>query len=49
MRERLGALGAEPTSGTSEQFAHTGRGDMVHWAKVETDAVIHIDLYNVRT
>jgi len=43
VRERLAALGAEPTGGTSEQFAQTIRADTARWAKVVSDAGIRID------
>jgi tripartite-type tricarboxylate transporter receptor subunit TctC len=43
VRERLAALGAEPTGGTPEQFAATIRADTARWAKVVADAAIRID------
>ena len=43
MRERLTALGAEPTGGTPEQFAQTIRSDTARWAKVVSTAGIRIE------
>ena len=43
VRERLTALGTEPTGGTSEQFAETIKADTARWAKVVSDAGIRID------
>jgi len=43
VRERLSALGTEPTGGTPEQFAETIRNDTARWAKVVLDAGIRIE------
>jgi len=43
VRERLTALGTEPTGGTPEQFAATIRSDIARWARVVADAKIQID------
>ncbi len=43
MRERLTALGTEPTGGTPEQFAETIKADTARWAKVVSDAGIRIE------
>ncbi len=43
VRERLTALGAEATGGTSEQFAQVIRADTARWAKVVADAGIRIE------
>jgi len=43
VRERLTALGTEPTGGTPEQFAETIKADTARWAKVVNDSGIHID------
>jgi tripartite-type tricarboxylate transporter receptor subunit TctC len=43
VRERLAALGTEPTGGTPEQFAETIRADIARWARVVNDAGIRID------
>lgn len=43
VRDRLTALGTEPTGGTSEQFAETLKADIARWAKVVADAGIRID------
>ena len=43
VRERLTALGTEPTGGTPEQFAETIKADTARWAKVVGDAGIRID------
>ncbi len=43
VRERLAALGTEPTGGTPEQFAQVIRADTVRWAKVVSDAGIRIE------
>ena len=43
VRERLTALGTEPTGGTPEQFAETIKADTARWAKVVQDAGIRID------
>lgn len=43
IRERLQALGTEPTGGTPEQFAETIKADTVRWAKVVGDASIRIE------
>jgi len=43
VRERLTALGTEPTGGTPEKFAETIRTDTARWAKVVGDAGIRID------
>jgi tripartite-type tricarboxylate transporter receptor subunit TctC len=43
VRERLTALGTEPTGGTPEQFAETLKADTARWAKVVADAGIRID------
>jgi tripartite-type tricarboxylate transporter receptor subunit TctC len=43
VRERLTALGTEPTGGTPEKFAETIKSDTARWAKVVGDAGIHID------
>jgi tripartite-type tricarboxylate transporter receptor subunit TctC len=43
VRERLTALGTEPTGGTPEQFAETLKADIARWAKVVADAGIRID------
>lgn len=43
VRDRLAALGTEPTGGTPEQFAETIKADIVRWAKVVADAGIRID------
>ena len=42
-RERLAALGAEPTGGTPEQFAQVIRADTARWAKVVSTAGIRIE------
>ncbi len=43
VRERLTALGTEPTGGTPEQFAQLIRTDTARWAKVVSDAGIRIE------
>lgn len=43
VRERLTALGTEPTGGTPEKFAETIKADTARWAKVVADANIRID------
>jgi tripartite-type tricarboxylate transporter receptor subunit TctC len=43
VRDRLAALGAEPTGGTPEQFAETIRTDTARWAQVVRAAGIRID------
>ena len=43
VRERLIALGAEPTGGSPEQFAQVIRADTARWAKVVSDAGIRIE------
>jgi tripartite-type tricarboxylate transporter receptor subunit TctC len=43
VRERLTALGAEPTGGTPEQFAATIRADTARWARVVNEAGIRIE------
>jgi tripartite-type tricarboxylate transporter receptor subunit TctC len=43
VRERLTALGTEPTVGTPEQFAETIKADTTRWAKVVSDAGIRIE------
>ena len=43
VRDRLTALGTEPTGGTPEQFAETIKADIARWAKVVADAGIRID------
>ena len=43
VRERLTALGAEPTGGSPEQFAQVIRVDTARWAKVVSDAGIRIE------
>ncbi len=43
VRERLTALGTEPTGGTPEQFAQVIRADTARWAKVVSDAGIRIE------
>ena len=43
VRERLTALGTEPTGGTPEQFAQVIRADTARWAKVVADAGIRIE------
>jgi len=43
IRERLAALGAEPTGGSPEQFAQVIRADTLRWAKVVADAGIRIE------
>ena len=43
VRERLAALGAEPTGGTPEEFAATIKADTARWAKVVADAGIRIE------
>jgi tripartite-type tricarboxylate transporter receptor subunit TctC len=43
VRERLTALGTEPTGGTPEQFAETIKTDTARWAKVVSDAGIRIE------
>ncbi len=43
VRERLIALGTDPTGGTPEQFAATIKADTARWAKVVGDAGIRID------
>ncbi len=43
VRERLAALGTEPTGGTPEQFAQLIRADTARWAKVVADARIRIE------
>ncbi len=43
VRERLAAMGAEPTGGSAGQFAATIRADTARWAKVVADAGIRID------
>jgi tripartite-type tricarboxylate transporter receptor subunit TctC len=43
VRERLTALGTEPTGGTPEQFAETIQADTARWARVVGDAGIRID------
>ena len=43
VRERLTALGTEPTGGTPEQFAETIKADTARWAKVVSDAGIRIE------
>ena len=43
VRDRLVALGTEPTGGSPEQFAATIKADAARWAKVVADAGIRID------
>ncbi len=43
VRERLTALGTEPTGGSPEQFAQVIRADTARWAKVVSDAGIRIE------
>jgi len=43
VRERLSALGTEPTGGTPEQFAQTIKSDTARWAKVVSEAGIRIE------
>ena len=43
VRERLTALGTEPTGGTPEQFTQLIRADTARWAKVVSDAGIRIE------
>ena len=43
VRERLTALGTEPTGGTPEQFAETIKTDTARWAKVVSEAGIRIE------
>jgi tripartite-type tricarboxylate transporter receptor subunit TctC len=43
VRDRMVALGTEPTGGTPEQFAETIKADTARWAKVVADAGIRID------
>jgi tripartite-type tricarboxylate transporter receptor subunit TctC len=43
VRERLIALGTEPTGGTPEQFTQVIRADTARWAKVVSDAGIRIE------
>jgi tripartite-type tricarboxylate transporter receptor subunit TctC len=43
VRERLTALGTEPTGGTPEQFAEVIKADTARWAKVVSDAGIRIE------
>jgi tripartite-type tricarboxylate transporter receptor subunit TctC len=43
VRDRLAALGAEPTGGTPEQFAETIRTDTARWAQVVRAAGIRIE------
>jgi tripartite-type tricarboxylate transporter receptor subunit TctC len=43
VRDRLAALGAEPTGGTPEQFAETIRADTARWAQVVRAAGIRIE------
>jgi tripartite-type tricarboxylate transporter receptor subunit TctC len=43
VRERMTALGVEPTGGTPEQFAQLIRADTARWGKVVADARIRID------
>lgn len=43
VRERLTALGTEPTGGTAEQFAQVIRTDTARWARVVGDAGIRIE------
>jgi len=43
VRERLAALGAEPTGGTPEQFAQVIRADTARWAQVVKTAGVSID------
>lgn len=43
VRERLTALGTEPTGGSPEQFAQVIRADTARWAKVVGDAGIRIE------
>lgn len=43
VRERLAALGAEPTGGTPEQFAQVVRADTARWAQVVKSAGVTID------
>jgi tripartite-type tricarboxylate transporter receptor subunit TctC len=43
VRERLAALGTEPTGGSAEQFAQVIRADTARWAKVVSDAGIRIE------
>ena len=43
VRERLTALGTEPTGGSPEQFAQVIRADSARWAKVVSDAGIRIE------
>ena len=43
VRERLTALGTEPTGGSPEQFAQVIRVDTARWAKVVSDAGIRIE------
>ena len=43
VRERLTALGAEPTGGTPEQFSETIKADTARWAQVVRAAGIRIE------
>lgn len=43
VRDRMAALGAEPTGGTPEQFAATIKADAARWAKVVAEAGIRIE------
>ena len=43
VRERLTALGTEPTGGTPEQFAEIIKADTARWAKVVNDASIRVE------
>ena len=43
IRDRLAALGAEPTGGSPEQFGQVIRADTLRWAKVVADAGIRIE------
>lgn len=43
VRDRMAALGAEPTGGTPEQFAETIRADTARWAQVVRTAGIRIE------
>jgi len=43
VRERLTALGTEPTGGSPDQFAQVIRADTARWAKVVGDAGIRIE------
>ena len=43
VRERLTALGTEPTGGTPEQFGETIKADTARWEKVVSDAGIRVE------